>query len=109
MMGILPGGNPNDPEYNQKKYAVETLLARDNVGNFFSGQEVVIPTQILVTTSNSMEKLEATPNEKLALLNQYKAIIKNYGLNNKLNIYGDYESMLACASLENQKNKTRIK
>ena len=41
-----------------------------------------------------MDKIEAKPNEKIALLNQYKSIINQYKLPNRLNIYGDYESML---------------
>lgn len=109
MMGILPSGNPTDVDYNPDKYAVETLIAPTNDKDFFTNQEVVIPTQILITTQDYMDKFEATPDEKIALLNQYKAIIKNYGLNNNLNIYGDYESMLACSSLESQKNRRRIK
>ena len=107
MMGILPSTNTIDSEYQQPKYAVETLIAPSNVIDFFKEQEVVIPTQILVTTNDNMEKLEAKPNEKIALLNQYKSIIKNYGLNNKLNIYGDYESILASSSLESHKTKTK--
>lgn len=107
MMGILPNGNTTDPEYNPNKYAVETLIAPDNTCDFFKNQEVVIPTQILITTTNNMDKLEATPSEKLALLNQYKSIINNYGLKNRLNIYGDYESVLASSSIEGHKTKTR--
>lgn len=109
MMGILPSGDPKDAEYNPDKYAVETLIAPTNDKDFFANQEVVIPTQILVNTEDNMSKIEATPDEKIALLNQYKSIIKNHGLRNKLNIYGDYEAMLACASVEGQKVRTRIK
>jgi len=109
MMGILPSGNVSDEDYNPNKYAVETLIAPNNVEHFFKEQEVVLPTQILVTTPDVMDKLEATSEEKLALLNQYKSIIKNYGLKNNLNIYGDYEAMLSSASLESQKIKTKSK
>lgn len=107
MMGILPSGDLIDPEYNPNKYAVETLIAPTNPQNFFAGQEVVIPTQILITTDENMTKTEATPSEKLALLNQYKAIINNYGLKNMLNIYGDYESVLASSSIEGHKTRTK--
>ena len=109
VMGILPSTSTTDSEYLQQKYAVETLIAPSNVIDFFREQEVVIPTQILVTTNDSMEKLEATSNEKIALLNQYKSIIKNFGLNNRLNIYGDYEAMLASSSLESHKTRTKTK
>lgn len=107
MMGILPSGDTTDVDYNPDKYAVETLIAPRNDKDFFANQDVVIPTQILINTEDSMSKVEATPDEKIALLNQYKSIIQNHGLKNKLNIYGDYESMLACASVDGQ--KTRIK
>lgn len=107
MMGILPSGDPTDDDYNPDKYAVETLIAPTNDKDFFTNQDVVIPTQILINTEDSMSKVEATPDEKIALLNQYKSIIKNYGLENRLNIYGDYESMLAYASVEGHKTRAR--
>ena len=92
MMGIL---SPEQTQYlPESKYIVETLIAPTNVDNFFNEQEVVIPTQILITTEEKMDKIEAKPNEKIALLNQYKSIINQYKFPNRLNIYGDYESML---------------
>lgn len=107
MMGILPSGDVTDIDYNPDKYAVETLIAPTNPKDFFAGQEVVIPTQILITTDENMTKVEATPSEKLALLNQYKSIVNGYNINNKLNIYSDYEQMLASSSIEGHKIKTR--
>ena len=107
MMGVLPSGDPTDLEYNPDKYAVETLIAPTNPKSFFSGQEVVIPTQILTITEENMIKTEATASEKLALLNQYKSIINNYNLKSKLNISGDYENILAAASIEEHKTRTR--
>lgn len=74
--------------------AVETLMAPVNADDFFREQEVVIPTQILVTTDKAMSRKEASPEDKIALLNQYRSIISTYGLNNRFNIYGDYEAML---------------
>ena len=92
MMGIK---NPEGNQYiEQPKYVVETLFAPSKVNDFFNEQEVVIPTQILITTEEKMVKAEAKPSEKIALLNQYKSIINQYNLPNKLNIYGDYESIL---------------
>ena len=52
-----------------------------------------------------MEKLLATPSEKIALLNQYRSIIKNNNLPNCINIYGDYENIL----LEQSNVKRRVK
>lgn len=89
MMGIK-----KDNKEENDKYIVETLMSIIEPEKFFNNQEVVIPTQILITTPDKMEKLEASPEEKIALLNQYKSIITSYKLPNKLNVYGDYESML---------------
>lgn len=91
MIGILPNnGGPN--------YAVETSIAPTNPNDYFNNQEVVIPTSILVTTQNDMIKKEATPEEKIALLNQYRSIVSEYNLPNRINIYGDYESILVDSS-----------
>lgn len=103
MMGLVPTDKDSSEELNIPKYAVETLIAPTNTKDFFNGQEVSIPTQILVNTDSSMDRLEATPSEKIALLNQYKTIISNYGLKNNINIQSDYESML----VESSRVKTR--
>lgn len=94
FMGILPSSSVENDDIGLTKYAVETLIAPSNIKDFFNGQEVTIPTQILVNTDTSMNKFEATPEEKIALLNQYKSIINAYGLKNNINIQSDYESML---------------
>ncbi len=111
LMGILLGSdlsrnlNNQHDKNSQDKYVPETLIAPTNTKDFFNNQEVVIPTQILVTTDERMEKIEASPDEKIALLNQYRAILKEHDIPNRINIYGDYESMLA----EQASVKTRIK
>lgn len=101
MMGILP------EKYDEVMgaYAVESLMAPSHIKDFFNEQNTSIPTQILITTSDSMKKIEATPSEKIFLLNQYKSIINEYGLVNRLNVYGDYESIL----VEQTQNKVRKK
>lgn len=104
MMGILPNDVNNEEESNLTKYAVETLIAPTNTMDFFNGQEVSIPTQILVSDNDSMYRYEATPSEKIALINQYKSITSNYGLKNNINIQADYEAML----VENSKVRTRV-
>ena len=101
MMGILQE-NKDDTD---DKYVAETLIAPTNTHDFFNNQEVVIPTQILVTNEEKMEKSEASASEKIALLNQYKSIISEHNLPNRINIYGDYESILASQS----KIKTKTK
>ena len=55
---------------------------------------VAIPTQIMII-DDLMNKYVATPREKIALINQYKSIILEYGLENNLDIYGDYINMLS--------------
>lgn len=98
MMGILKESNTDEVKEDETlidKYVVETLLAPTNPKDFFKNQEVCIPTQIQIITKDKMAKVEASASEKLALLNQYKLIISQYGLNNKLNIMGDYETTLA--------------
>lgn len=100
MMGILQEmkDNSNEDEYdeiNLKPYTVETLFAPTNANEFFKDQEVVIPTQIEINSGDKLIKKIATSKEKLALLNQYKLLINQYGLPNKLNISGDYEAILA--------------
>ena len=76
------------------KYFVLSLLAPANPVTFFSNQEVVIPTQILVSNNDELVKLVATPEEKIALLTMYSNIINQYNLPNKINIFGDYGSIL---------------
>lgn len=105
MMGILKENNSESEIPESSKYIVETLMAPTNISDFFNGQEVVIPTQILATTPDKMDKFEANSGEKIALLNQYRSIIHEYSLPNKLNIYGDYESMLT----ENSKVKAKVR
>lgn len=102
MMGILPDWKIHDSD---TKYVVESLMAPVNPSDFFDGQEVVIPSQIIVTTDEKMDKRIASSSLKLVLLNQYRSIINRYGLEHKLNIYGDYEMMLSSDS--NAKIKVR--
>ena len=76
-------------------------MAPTNPKHFFTNQEIVIPTQILTDSGDKLNKKIASPNEKLALLNTYKAIISQYQIPNRMNIYGDYEAMLS--EIENSK------
>ena len=62
---------------------------------FFREQELVIPTQILIDNLDNLSKINATSEEKLALLNLYKFIINTYKLNSRINIFSDYESVLS--------------
>ena len=88
------------------KYIVNTLMAPQEPKKYFSNQEVIIPTQILVSDNNELRKLNATAEEKIQLLTMYKNIINTYQIPNKLNISGDYESMLNQMTLL-ERNKKR--
>lgn len=92
----------NEIIITNKPYIVETSLAPDNIKPFFQNQEVVIPTQILKDTNKELTKITATPSQKKTLLKEYRSIITEYNLNNRINIYSDYLSML---SQEEQKVK----
>ena len=101
MMGI----KLTDTEEIQK-YIVSTLIAPQEPKKYFENQEVIIPTQILVSDNNELRKLNATAEEKIQLLTMYKNIINTYNIPNKLNISGDYESLLNKISLIEQNKKT---
>ena len=94
-------------EYEKiQKYIVNTLMALQEPKRFFENQEVIIPTQILVSDNNELRKLNATAEEKIQLLTMYKNIINTYNIPNKLNISGDYEAMLNQMALIEQNKKT---
>lgn len=76
------------------KYVVSSLMAPDNPREIFDNQEVVIPTQILITNNDILRKVSASPEEKIQLITMYTNIINRYGLQNRLNIFGDYETTL---------------
>ena len=89
MMGI----KKVDFDYGPK-YLVFSLLAPQKPDYFFKNQEVVIPTQILISNNSNLNKVVSTPEEKLHLLRMYSDIINKYNIPNRINIYGDYESVL---------------
>lgn len=91
----------------QLKHGVTSLLAPESskVKLFFDGFSSSIPTQILIDDNQKLNKIEASPKEKIDLLNSYKSILATYSIDNKMDISGDYLSVLA--DLENnQKKKT---
>ena len=89
MMGLK-----QDRNVEEETYIVETLIASEDPKKFFIGQEVVIPTQILTDDNGILDKNLATPEEKIKLLREYQNIVNAYGIQNGINIYGDYFSML---------------
>lgn len=106
-MGILPStDNYYTDNYNQdndeivenekdKPYVVETSIAIDKPKPFFENQEVIIPTQILKDTNKELTRTNATPEQKKNLLREYRNIITQYNIDNRINIYSDYYAMLS--------------
>lgn len=88
MMGI------KKDEDGDNGYIVSTLFAPITPKQYFENQEVIIPTQILVSDNDDLKKMQASPSDKIRLLTMYKSIINEYKIPNKINIYGDYEAML---------------
>ena len=80
---------------NNNPYIIETSIAPVDIKPYFQNQEIVIPTQILKDTNRELTKINATPTQKKALLKEYRSIITEYGINNRINIYSDYLSMLS--------------
>ena len=97
MMGIKKEENG--------KYIPETLFAPINFADFFRQQELVLPTQILACTNFELNKMVATNEEKLHLLNLYKSIIGTYGTESFINIFSDYENLLVSTLTEKIKVK----
>ncbi len=93
----------NEDSGNQ--YFVTTLFAPSNPKEKFENQEVIIPTQLLVSDNNELKRMNATPEEKIQLLTMYKSIINEYNIPNRINIYGDYETMLNDLSSSKEKSK----
>ena len=80
---------------NDVPHIVETLIAIDNPKPFFQNQEVIIPTQILLDTNAKLNRFNADATRKKDLLKEYRNIITEYNLDNRINIYSDYFAMLS--------------
>lgn len=92
-----------DLDKENNNYIVETLIAPENIKSLFENQEVVIPTQILTDDNGTLTKNTASTSEKIKLLKEYQSIINQYRLNSRVNIYGDYLSLLMSQERENTK------
>lgn len=82
---------------NADTSVVKSLIApeRDRVSSFFKDRVSAIPTQMIIDDNQNLKKTEATAEEKINMLNMYKLIITEYGLENKIDISGDYLATLA--------------
>ena len=67
-------------------------MAPDNPREIFDNQEVVIPTQILITNNDILRKVSASPEEKIQLITMYTNIINRYGLQNRWIIF-DFDNI----------------
>ena len=81
---------------NETVYDIASLLApeKEELPSYFENK-VTIPTQMIIDDSQKLDKIIATPKDKINLLNMYKQIIATYGVNNNLDISGDYLAMLS--------------
>ena len=99
-------GIKKDDYDSNNQFIVETLMAVDNPVKFFGGQEVIIPTQILTDNNGILGKKKASASEKVKLIREYQNIVNEYDLENKLNIFGDYFSILMNNKNEEESNMT---
>lgn len=106
MVGIKIPEETEKKENEIPKYIITTLFAPQNPIEYFNNQEVIIPTQILISDNSELTRLNASPSKKIQLLTMYKNIINTYNIPNRINIYGDYESILN--QQNNEKRLTRI-
>ncbi len=93
-MGLIKTADKYDSQEINQYYAVNTLLAMSEPKKFFDDREVIIPTQMLISDNKNLKKISATADEKIRLLTMYKSIVEKYKVNSKINIYGDYETIL---------------
>lgn len=75
-------------------YIPETIFAPNNFAQMIDCQTFVLPIQILINDNFNFTKINATPKEKIELLNLYKSIIGTYQTQTFIEIFNDYESML---------------
>lgn len=61
----------------------------------FLNSKVTIPTQIIIDDNQKLDKIVASPKDKINLLNMYKQIITSYNIEDNLDISGDYLAMLS--------------
>ena len=87
MMGILPNNGSNI-------YIPETIFAATDFGGMIYNQTFLVPIQILINDNFELNKIVASPKEKLDILNLYKSLIAIYQSNTFIDIYNDYENTL---------------
>ena len=101
MIGLIP-------DNNSERYSPETVFAARDFYNFFVNQELLIPIYLLVSDKKNLSKISATSSDKLYLLRMYRSIIEHYQTNSYINIFNDYENMIANDALKEKKLGSRI-
>lgn len=82
-------------------YIPETIMAPENFSRYLIEQTLLLPIQVIISNNDELNKICATPSEKLSLLNMYKNLIEVYKTNSFIDVFADYESTL-------RENKKRV-
>ena len=119
FMGIKPSNINNfnttdiineeeeDNENTHYPYIVETTIVPENPKPYFENQQVTIPTYILKDSNKELTRIIAPASKKIELLKNYKNIISTYNIQDKMDIYGDYISILSQEDKEKKLQKSR--
>lgn len=107
FMGIKPSNIDNfnrmdyineeeeENENIQYPYIVETTIVPENPKPYFENQQVAIPTYILKDSNKELTRIIAPSSKKIELLKDYRNIVSRYNITDKMDIYGDYISLLS--------------
>ena len=82
-------------DQNSDVYGISSLMApeKNAVSPYFE-HNAAIPTQMIIDDKENLNKIVATPKEKIAMLNLYKSIITSTNVQDKMDISGDYLATL---------------
>lgn len=92
IMGMIQ--TENIPMEYCQEYTITTLQALRRPQEIIENKQITIPTQTYITKNGKVNKIEATPEEKIKLLTMYKNIIYKYQIQENLNVTADYVDML---------------
>ena len=88
-------------DQNKDYYGISSLMApeKDKIDPYF-GYGAAIPTQMIIDDNKNLNKIIATPKEKIEMLKSYKNIITTYNLDDKMDVSGDYLAVLSEADVK---------
>lgn len=86
----------NDDNKKNDDYCINSLMApkKEEIASYFK-YSAAIPTQMIIDDNKNLQKILATPKEKINMLNLYKSIITSTGNADHMDISGDYLATLA--------------